>query len=369
MPEAALDVRAAGPRPWIYNPGADLVWIIGPAFFVTVLFLVMPTGWAHGEVSPWMWLLLVAGIDVAHVYSTLWRSYFDPSERQKYGPLLFWIPVGAYLAGVLLHMIGPLLFWRLLAYLAVFHFIRQQYGFLSLYARHQARPTWERQLDAATVYAATLYPLLHWHTHLPRPFHWFIEGDFLALPYPWLASAGAVVYGLLLLAYVGKEVHFLRQGRPFNVPKNLILLGTALSWYIGIVHLQGDLAFTATNVIAHGIPYMALVWFYGKKKHGQPTATTSPSLLRRVFRWQYLPIYVGVLLLFAYLEEGLWDALVWRDHVGLFPWADGLPQVMQHGELSFVVPLLAVPQVTHYVLDGFIWKIRRPDGDLRRMDG
>ena len=27
----------------------------------------------------------------------------------------------------------------------------------------------------------------------------------------------------------------------------------------------------------------------------------------------------------------------------------------------FLVPLLVVPQLTHYVLDGFIWKLRKPD--------
>jgi hypothetical protein len=352
-------------RSWIYRPGADLLLIIGPAFLVTLLFLLLPAGSAQAEVTPWMWLVLVAGIDVAHVYSTLWRTYLDGQERQKYGHLLYWIPLGAYLIGVVLHLVGPLLFWRVMAYLAVFHFIRQQYGFLSLYARHEARPQWERWMDAATVYAATLYPLLHWHTHLPRPFHWFVEGDFLALPYPWLSQVAGVLYAILLLGYVGKEVFLHTKGRPFNLPKHLILLGTVLSWYIGIVYLQGDLAFTATNVIAHGIPYMALVWMYGKKKHTQSPRRT---WLKAVFRWQSLPIFVGVLLLLGYIEEGLWDALVWRDHVGLFPWAADLPQLMQHSELSLVVPLLAVPQVTHYVLDGFIWKLRRPDGDLRRVD-
>ena len=29
--------------------------------------------------------------------------------------------------------------------------------------------------------------------------------------------------------------------------------------------------------------------------------------------------------------------------------------------LAFIVPLLALPQVTHYILDGFIWKIRKDE--------
>ena len=29
--------------------------------------------------------------------------------------------------------------------------------------------------------------------------------------------------------------------------------------------------------------------------------------------------------------------------------------------LSILVPLLALPQITHYILDGFIWKIRKDE--------
>ena len=52
-------------------------------------------------------------------------------------------------------------FWRALAYLAVFHFIRQQYGWVMLYrVRGGERGRAGRWLDGATVYAATLYPLI-----------------------------------------------------------------------------------------------------------------------------------------------------------------------------------------------------------------
>jgi hypothetical protein len=27
--------------------------------------------------------------------------------------------------------------------------------------------------------------------------------------------------------------------------------------------------------------------------------------------------------------------------------------------LGIIVPLLALPQITHYIIDGFIWKIKR----------
>ena len=61
--------------------------------------------------------------------------------------------------------------------------------------------------------------------------------------------------------------------------------------------------------------------------------------------------FVGVVWLLAYAEELLWDRAVWQSRGWLFG-----PAWTALGWHNLIVPLLAVPQVTHYVLDGFIWK-------------
>lgn len=332
-------------QPWLYSGLADSVFILAPAFVVTLVVWLAP-GWfqSGGDVSPWMWLMLVVGVDVAHVYSTLYRTYMDKAETLRYQGLLIGIPLACWIAGILLYSMGKMTFWRVLAYLAVFHFVRQQYGFLRLYARKEEQPRWGRWIDGAAIYGATLFPLLYWHTH-PRSFSWFVAGDFWnGLP-GWLSTVGAVFYGVALLAYVAKAL-VTKNG---NIPKHLTLAGTALSWYSGIVLHDGDLAFTATNVIAHGVPYMALVWMYERKK----------GSVSRWFRPAMIPGYVAFLLLLAYVEESLWDVLVWRDHTQFFAWLSAVPKLEDQALLSLIVPLLAVPQATHYVLDGFIWKVRQ----------
>ncbi len=65
---------------------------------------------------------------------------------------------------------------------------------------------------------------------------------------------------------------------------------------------------------------------------------------------------MGLIAGFAYLEEGLWDGLVWREHGAVFGWFQALPDVSRAAWLAWLVPLLALPQSTHYVLDGFIWR-------------
>ena len=75
------------------------------------------------------------------------------------------------LLGALLHTSSSQLFWRVLAYLAVFHFVRQQVGWVALYQRKEPTlSSFDLHLDRSAVYAATLWPLLWWHGHLPRAF-------------------------------------------------------------------------------------------------------------------------------------------------------------------------------------------------------
>jgi hypothetical protein len=308
--------------PWLYNSKVETAFILAPAFVVTGLVMAFPTMFgSESPVPPYAWLLLVVCIDVAHVYSTLFRTYFDKGEFQKYRTPLVWIPLLSLPAMIGLYFLaGDIWFWTALAYLAVYHFVRQQYGFFRLYSRKE-KPLgdWEFKLDAAVIYGATLYPLIYWHCNLPRKFHWFMPGDFLAIPWPVVADVAGYVYAGLLVFYISKESYAFNKGRPFNLPRQAILSGTILVWYVGIVLYNGDLAFTATNVAAHGIPYMALVWLHGRMRHEGPTGSG------RWYTLQMLPAFLALMLVLAYVEEGLWDGLVWRDHGGLFPWEAAFP--------------------------------------------
>ena len=286
-------------------------------------------------------------MDVGHVYATLFRTYLDRAALAR-RPLLYTAaPLLGWMAFACLYSLGSMVFWRGLAYLAVFHFVRQQYGFMMIYGRRERR--WKR-LDQAAIYAATLFPLLWWHTH-PRHFSWFQDGDFFAIPLPWVGEAALALYAGLMAAYVVKEVAAARA-TGFNWPRNLLLAGTALSWGVGIVATDSDLAFTAANVLAHGIPYVALVWLHGRRTRG--TAI-------RLFSAAWLPVFLLVPIILAYLEEGAWDGLVWAEHTALFAPFAGWGVVDDDALLTLLIPLLALPQITHYVLDAFIWR-RGQDG-------
>ena len=312
----------------------------------------------------WAWLLLIPVIDVSHVYASLYRTYFDRTEFRRRQALYSTVPAAAFVVATLLYAVDPLLFWRLLAYVAVWHFVRQQYGFLALY-RHRAaeRGRWEGRLDSLLLYLTTLYPLAYWHTHLPRAFVWFVDGDFISIPAVGIAFVLGWAYVVCAIAYAAKEAAHFLAGRSPSLGKNLVLLTTALTWYVGIVHYDSDYAFTLTNVVAHGVPYVALVWIYCRRKWSTPDAA---GWLRVLSRPRWAGAFVGLLVMIEFFEEGLWDLLVWGDHPDVFGGRNPVLAVGESPLLPFVVGLLAVPQVTHYVLDGFIWRMNANNPDLRR---
>lgn len=349
---------------WIQGPLFDGLGILLPPFLGTGI-AIAAYALGYREVGPIGWLLFVVGIDVAHVYATLFRTYWNREEREAHATLLTFAPLVAWSVGVFLYSLSPLSFWRGLAYFAAFHFVRQQYGFFTIYARRRGEKV--GPIDRAVIYLSMIYPLIYWHTQSPRHFRWFVDGDFLRLSASWLAPLVLALWGASLGLYLYKEARARRAGQAFNLPKQLVLLGTALSWNAGIVWFNNDLVFTLTNVVGHGVPYLALAWWYSRRyalAHGEET------WLGR-WRWQALArpvgllLYLGVVWVLAYAEEGLWDGFVWREHLALFPWAQGFPGLPEGGTLTWLVPLLTLPQSTHYLIDGFLWRRKGAVASLR----
>lgn len=347
--------------PWLFGKTTDLLAFGGSAAFaISLVALGQVMGFGRGALPEWAWLAFVLAIDVAHVYSTLFRTYFDGAEINRHRLRYYGVPLVAYGVGVSLHLLAGALFWTVLAYLAVFHFIRQQVGWLALYRarepdRDSARPSLlgargVRLVEDGALYAVMVYPLLHWHAHLDsRRFAWLIDGDFVnvaALIQPFLPVASAIT-GLLLAAYGALQIERLVQARELAMGKNLLLFTTALSWNLGIVVVNSDFAFTVTNVVVHGVPYMVLLWTYSSALGRRRQACLSQTLLRGG-----VPAFLGVLLVLALIEEWAWHRWVWPDHELLFGTGRALPPEW----LSWVVPLLALPQMTHYLLDGMLWR-------------
>jgi hypothetical protein len=378
---------------WFVDSRFDLGFFHLPVWLCWVLVWVLPTPIRDMDVPIWVWVMAVLCIDVGHVWSTIYRTYLDPDAWQTHRWRMIWFPLFCFVPAVGLAFLSEALFWRVLAYIAVYHFIKQQVGIAMLYfyknlcVHKGAHPNKDlaKRLDKMAVYAGTVGPVIHWHFNDQAVFHWFMAGDFLSPTalVGWLSGlpggttlmlVGKVAlyswwFGLPLV-WLAMQFVWWRQGSGFALGKVLWIAGTWFNWYLGIVAFNSDLVFTITNVVAHGIPYFGLIALYSARKvesGGYGEVGQSLRLLQG--RWLKLVIAFGVVpvLGLAFIEELFWDFLLYRQHGAFFEALWDYPVAAWENPFlrALAVAVLSLPQTVHYLLDGFIWKFNTDNPDLK----
>ncbi len=333
-------------QPWIHNAKTDGWFILSPPFVILLivfLFQKQIQG-LENHYSFYTWLFLIVFVDVAHVYSTLFKTYFVKEEVRKRRLLYYGIPMLSWILGLILYQFGSLTFWSVLALIAVFHFIRQQYGFMRIYSRFEPNNL-SKRIDEIAVYSATIFPMLYWFK-TPRAFTWFVENEFNWIQHlPDYIPVIKILYFGILMIWIVKTIYEIVKTRQFNIPKLALISGTYLSWYFGIVYFNNDLVFTLLNVISHGIPYIAIIYI-GEIKQIDDQKLNNFSFFKSTFG---IFLFIAIIFAFAFFEEFLWEVLIWNEHFSL-------NLNVSLNWFQFLVPLLVVPQLTHYLLDGFIWR-------------
>ncbi len=352
---------------WLFGKYKDLGILFLPVWMIWVILFLLPESVLHAPISLWIWVVVIMGIDVSHVWSTIFRTYLDKEEFQNHKKTLILAPLLAFVLLFPIAQESTQYFWRVLAYLAVFHFMKQQYGFFAIYsykAKHQKKHTWFK--DQWVLYLSMLYPVLYWHLN-DRSFEWFIENDFISIP--WVMSSTVhytleVLYWGVITGWFVEELRYVKKGYNKLSYGRILWLGTTiLNWYLGIVWFNSDLAFTLTNVVAHGIPYFALVVFYKVKKQQIQNVIKSKTAL------SIAVTIIGLSLVLAGLEEYVWDLFLNHEKEAFFSKIMAYPDFDLYGSHleTIALVLLSLPQVTHYILDGFIWKMNASNPYLKQI--
>ncbi len=343
---------------WIYSPKFDTIWFVFPQLIPAICIFFLPNQFLNNqrtEIFPISWILIVLAIDVAHVYSSVYKTYFKEDAWCNFGFKMKYLPVFVWMGGILIYSTSSYLFWSCLAYFAVYHFVRQQYGFFRLYSLPSANK-WYRKILSLSIYASTVVPILIWHCKGQQNFNWMLAGDFKYINLPFLVSFLKMFYFLIHLVYIYIEFKEYQFHKKWNIGRMLITLSTSFAWYSSIVLINNDFTFSLVNVIGHGIPYFALVWVTEKRELNN----SSSDFFKFIFsKWGWICFYL-IIFGFAYIEEGLWDSLIWHEHSETFGWIYPFFDLIESDQvLAFMIPLLIMPQVVHYILDAYIWKSKK----------
>ena len=335
---------------WIISGRDDLIWFIGSVVTSYALLVLYVTGMLPLIPMAAGWAIL---IDAPHVFGTFSRTYFDRTERQSRGRLL-WCSLLFFAIGPLMVLIGAgFVFFFVAALWAYYHLVKQHYGFMVLYKKkNNDLARIDNALDRLLLLFAFNYPFVA-----------FIAQDPEAMARVPVTLRGGVngtalllLIGTIALAVVwlARQIQRAVVGEPLDVPKYLLLAAAIpMHWIVLLTPMpHKPIAIVAILTIYHNFQYHRLIWFHNQKytssNEGRAKYGAAELISRRLI------LYIGFGVLFGLIYQGP------RQFLGYLSLKNGAASI---SDISLATQLgisfLWGYAFIHYYLDSKIWRVRR----------
>ncbi len=349
---------------WIISARDDLFWFIGSVVSSYALFALYVSGILPLVPMVVLWAIL---IDAPHVFGTFSRTYFDRTERQNRGRLL-WGSLLFFLVGPVMVIAGAaFVFFFIAALWAYYHLVKQHYGFMVLYKKKNGDLAQaDNAIDRLLLLFAFNYPFVAFIARDPEamarvPMALRAGADGLAT----ILLAGTIV---LFVVWLGRQIQRAVNGEPLDVPKYLLLAAAIpMHWVVLLTPMpHKPIAIVAILTIYHNLQYHRLIWFHNKKyaaRGGSPTKSDGLLAQPDDPRSKYGAAELISRRLIYYIAFGIIFGLIYqgpRQILGYLGLRDAEAGV---SEQSFAVQLgisfLWGYAFIHYYLDSKIWRVRR----------
>jgi len=348
--EATRSVAAAAPAVsagWLRGPGFDVALLVGPlALGILAAGVVVARPDLFG---------LVLGIDLAllgypHVVATYSRLYVDPAGRRAHRLLAWAAPPAVLLATVgLAAGLGAAAVATVYFHWQLLHYGRQAHGIERAYARRAGGGGRTEPLTWLLVHGLPLAGLLHRSAEA--------QPNFLGLEVRYLPVAGAVAavawvaVGVVGLAWLGARLRASLAGRA-RPARDAFVAGHVAAFAVGYGWLDSLNAGWLLVNVWHNAQYLLVVWHANRSRFGaaaEAPADRGARVLVALTRPRRAGLYLGVTLLAALAFYAGVDAVA----AGLT--GAGLPVAL------VALVLYQAINFHHYLVDGVIWKLRRPE--------
>ncbi len=238
-----------------------------------------------------------------------------------------------------------------------FHYTRQSYGISRIYGRKGPPSTkLDEILDQIIIYGVPLWGILYRsHYHNTHPNELFLGSKFWAIPVPdWLLwVSGLVAFGGLALWLGRLVIHYLAGTMALTRTAYMIshiLIFLTGYWWLG--DIQITLGWLVINVW-HNAQYILIVWLYNNNrfKNGiSPDHKFISFISQKKFLWLYFAVCLAITGLFYACVDFLAQDVASRYLPNLISEQGGWMVVAYQG-INF----------HHYIVDGYIWKVRKKE--------
>ena len=325
--------------PWLRGPGFDSMFLFG------IFLMAVATGFVILFQPSLFYPILMIDLWLLgyhHVVSTYTRLFFDKASFREHRPLIVGLfPVVAAVTALVAWQVGIWAIVTIYFYWQWWHYTRQSWGVFRVYrAKDKGAVYDDGWLDQATFYALPVLGILN-RSNQAQPD--FIGFHVVYFPVPDLAVqlAGAAAFVLIGL-WIWRRILAAREGRLATLHTMYMVIHFSIFW-IGYVAIENvSIGWLVVNMW-HNAQYILFVWMFNNRRFAKgvdPQARLLSYISQNGRLWLYLAV---CLVLTGILYWGLIRSIDWLFFAGL----------------SATLVVFQILNFHHYMVDSFIWKVRK----------
>ena len=327
-------VAAPMSKGWLRSQSFDLGLILGSAALplLAACFFVSDPKIFTVILLADIWLL-----GYHHIFSTYTRLFFDTQSLKNHKFLIWGLPPLVLVAVAALGFgVGTWLLMSIYFYWQWFHYARQSWGVAQAYKRKSKTGLTDHPaLNQAIFYLLPVWGLLH-RSHQNK--NLFIGWEIKMIPVSALVvDVAAAAATIAVCGWVLTRLVLLYRGQ-LPMVHTLYMVSHFVIFYVSYIAIDNLNAGWLVINIWHNMQYIAFVWMFNNnrfKKGIDPKAKFLSYISQKRKVWLYLLICWG-------LSAAAFSVLPY---------------------FTILLPMVVLAQTInfhHYLVDGFIWKLRQP---------
>lgn len=295
---------------------------------ICLILLLTANFYGLGSISLFLTATIFIFIDSGHVYTTFLRSLkegISSVNKQK----IFKFLIIYSLIMLFIQFLDGSLIWKIALYATIFHYIKQNIGFLRFYERLEKL---SKKTNRLYLYSFQLLGIFSIHFREDSQLEYYSSNDIFSFPNSQILTGIQSIYALLFIVWLYSSFKFYLKQKKIN-STILYITSIAVLFSFPLFPFLKIQLVLIPFIASHGLPYMFLI------------SKTLKIDQTRIYTKNLILLFVVLTALsFGAIETIVQENLINYIHMEF-----------SMGNALFNVLFLA-PLFLHFYMDSFLWK-------------